>query len=1543
MFSTPRRILIILILTTFFSLKGSILTKSDVESSATTILNSVIQLNLDQNTTPYGVNNVEEIYFENVLAGFVIHLDPEGFIMIPPSKESSPVQLAQFEGAYPNSLPPAFLDEMLKENVATMVKLGYYNSFPIIESTLAEMEGIMKNSIISEKNTVLWNSFLNGQNPFAFYQKNTPNNTKIKVLTTAAWRQSLPYNLYTPIYYGNDSNGERTVAGCTAIAQAIIMKYWEWPEYGTGGGSIVFNNGYEYETYEADFSTNYRWDIMEDQYDNPYILPDEADIPESVRQTAKAVFHNGVLTNMHYGVKGSSAFFNIEGMVNNFRYSEDFSNMGTVEPSKVIRTIKEQIDLGFPIAASWAGTAGTGHSFVIVGYNIIDIDITNLSNPDSEYNSYEIIAVNLGWGSATTWRSFDFLYERNFSHFYIDLYPEGYCGDRELPYDCKDDDKVPFYKDNCPKHFNPLQEDPYGVGIGIVCLDPEGDYDGDGVINIDDNCPTVKNPGQEDFNENRIGDACDDSDGDGVVDKYDNCRETYNPLQFFDPAQEFFSMVSGPDDYLCAINGVLTPCESSKRNGLIHSHPEFYITAGWTHMPPSWQPDHSMNGIGDACDNGEAYNGIFVSIDKTISETDNINSTIDIFGKTYQNSYVQLKTWLTRPNRTAEGSGIQTSHAMFQNFYCAVNDESLFRWGDAGYCTTTDGENVNRPPADGGKNFGYSHGSDPYPINPVRNKQAWNELTQNRNLNILKQNNELFCQRENPDCNKYLRNRDRTFTTDKGEKESFFWDWKSDICSDFYERPDQCIPFTNPQQGEDSALAFHYTLSTGIVELIHLGWRCSSPNQLNCCGNGIVEGNEQCDDGNFIKRDGCDDQCRFEYITEYVTGNETKKFVDPRFFRHKQVYNRSWRMSKNSRKISYYYTRRSLPDIPDVVDLPERFDKYLCYKCLFDRIKPGIIDIWRYDDNYFSKDIVREPDGRILQVFSDNNQIVWAIEDTGSEIVLKRNIVNGSGEWKTVNNILNYPAGLGGSSIIMLDGGFIIAGGTSMGSFSPNLYYASISADSNGFFYTEMIAELPSDVSTAHPLIVNEELYVLGNRNGSLSVFKLVRDDNENLLFVFEEINLANKPQARLTATFEADGSVIYVIGGVDLNENDVNKIGFINLEKSDSWIEMEIGNIESMRRGIVSFNGTEVLYADIESVGFEILQTTFDFEKMSQKVEKIEFSGTTPGMHCLDSIVNGSTVIINDGILNEDYCNSSFENYGTIDLPGNILTIEGEANTIYTGSENGIAVISIKNTDNPVVTETHSLYGPVRDIILIGDYLYAATGNGIDVFKKENDSSLSKVYHLYTYGDTSRMIYFNGKIYAGDGQGIKIISINNPELPVVTHSVSTSGDVADMALSGNGNLYLYDWGGIKVFSLADAENPAQTASKYYSCNNPSMMSYGRGALLKCGQNLKYIVKDGSTVTVHNVSGSPSVKDVFVKKDKLFRISSGNIEILKTIKGFSSPVCGNGIIESGEICDGDTVQCTTLGSNYTGGYATCNSACSGYNTVNCQVCDGWGC
>ena len=50
--------------------------------------------------------------------------------------------------------------------------------------------------------------------------------------------------------------------------------------------------------------------------------------------------------------------------------------------------------------------------------------------------------------------------------------------------------------------------------------------------------------------------------------------------------------------------------------------------------------------------------------------------------------------------------------------------------------------------------------------------------------------------------------------------------------------------------------------------------------------------------------------------------------------------------------------------------------------------------------------------------------------------------------------------------------------------------------------------------------------------------------------------------------------------------------------------------------------------------------------------------------------------------------------------------------------------------------------------------------------------------------------------------------------------------------------------------------------------------------------------------------------------------------------------CGNGVIEPGELCDGNSVQCTTLDPDYTGGTAACNSTCDGYNESYCEE-DGW--
>ena len=65
-------------------------------------------------------------------------------------------------------------------------------------------------------------------------------------------------------------------------------------------------------------------------------------------------------------------------------------------------------------------------------------------------------------------------------------------------------------------------------------LPPEGDHDGDGVINEDDNCVIIANPDQSDANDDGAGDDCStesgpDQDADGVPDARDNCLWVANP------------------------------------------------------------------------------------------------------------------------------------------------------------------------------------------------------------------------------------------------------------------------------------------------------------------------------------------------------------------------------------------------------------------------------------------------------------------------------------------------------------------------------------------------------------------------------------------------------------------------------------------------------------------------------------------------------------------------------------------------------------------------------------------------------------------------------------------------------------------------------------------------------------------------------------------------------------------------------------------------------------------------------------------------------
>lgn len=152
------------------------------------------------------------------------------------------------------------------------------------------------------------------QTPTIDHTSNDPDTkSAIAPLVKTRWDQSAPYNDLCP-----ESDGKRSYTGCVATAMAQAMKYFNWPEKGTGTLSYTWSG--EQMSMNLD-SVNLEWDQMIDTYSAA--APGTEQQRLAVATLMKAC---GYSVNMNYGSStagsGASPFSIVPALVGHFGYDK---------------------------------------------------------------------------------------------------------------------------------------------------------------------------------------------------------------------------------------------------------------------------------------------------------------------------------------------------------------------------------------------------------------------------------------------------------------------------------------------------------------------------------------------------------------------------------------------------------------------------------------------------------------------------------------------------------------------------------------------------------------------------------------------------------------------------------------------------------------------------------------------------------------------------------------------------------------------------------------------------------------------------------------------------------------------------------------------------------------------------------------------------------------------------------------------------------------------------------------------------------------------
>lgn len=199
----------------------------------------------------------------------------------------------------------------------------------------------------------------------------------IAPLITTKWGYAAPFNDKCYHYYTK----QKCVPGCTAIAVAQIMNYWQWPKehaYGEFGG--------RYNGYPTNFeNVSFDWENMIDIY---------SESATSIQKDAVSnlMYYTAVSLSSNFGVSSTSANTKAipYALIHQFNYDPSISliNRNYVTPDIWKNTIYNELAEGRPVLyAGLDKSSEVGHMFICDGVKLID---------GEEYFHF-----NMGWSGAS--------------------------------------------------------------------------------------------------------------------------------------------------------------------------------------------------------------------------------------------------------------------------------------------------------------------------------------------------------------------------------------------------------------------------------------------------------------------------------------------------------------------------------------------------------------------------------------------------------------------------------------------------------------------------------------------------------------------------------------------------------------------------------------------------------------------------------------------------------------------------------------------------------------------------------------------------------------------------------------------------------------------------------------------------------------------------------------------------------------------------------------------------------------------------------------